>query len=201
MRRLSLILLAAMPMAAAAQEWGIVIAHSESVFWDGRGGAPGIIPSPVLETTFGLTYRHHLASRVVLQPELHYVPRGEMDRFESGHVVLPIMLRVGNLAPDRGRIAPVISIGIAPAMQITCQYQQDGGDNLRACNDVVASNDYRLRRFDLGLVGAVGLEARAVGWLAGPELRTERGLRGVRSSRPGYQNRAVQLMLHLKPGN
>lgn len=156
----------------------------------------------------GLTYRHSLRRRTVLQAELLWLPKGYGPASKPtrtlGYVEVPVLLRIGALAPTGAALSPVLSLGPTVAVLATCRLQ--GLQAISAserCDQVLTTpfaQDYRMRRIDAGLMLGLGLEGRARdGSIFGVEGRYELGLLDSERQAGTSRNSTFFVMLHVVP--
>jgi len=198
--------LIAHPIVLRAQHVGFTIASTTSDVHTTYGD--GTASSYENRKFFGggLTYRHHLSPRKVLQTELLYVPKGSGSSGTKtlGYIEVPVLLRLGALAPTGAKVSPVFSLGPTVAVLATCRLQ--GVEHVLSsdsCDQVIItpfSQDYRMRPVDVGLMLGLGLEARAKdGGIVGIEGRLEYGLVDSEHQSGFSHNITFFVMLHLVP--
>ena len=156
----------------------------------------------------GLTYRHYLRSRTVLQTELLWVPKGYGPASKPtrtlGYVEVPVLLRIGALAPTGPALSPVLSLGPTVAVLTTCRLAGlQAISTSDRCDQVITTpfaQDYRMRRVDAGLMLGLGLEGRARdGTIFGVEGRYEFGLLDSERQAGTSHNSTFFVMLHVVP--
>ena len=100
----------------------------------------------------GLTYRHMLRRRMVLQPELWFVQKGygtaSRPTRTLGYVEVPLLLRFGALTAKGATFSPVLSIGPTLAVLATCRLQGlEAISTSERCDQVITTPfayDYRM---------------------------------------------------------
>ena len=200
--------LIASPRVSRAQHVGLTAARTTSDIVTKEGNGVGLSHPDRNAISAGITYRHHLRSRAVLQTELLWVPKG-FNRQSTptrtlSYVEVPVLLRIGALAQTGARFSPVLSLGPTIAVLATCRLQGlNAVSRSEHCDQVLTTPfaaDYRMRRFDAGLMLGVGLEGRTGdGTILGVEARIERGMLDIERQRGTSQNRTVFVGLHVVP--
>jgi len=100
----------------------------------------------------GLTYRHMLRRRLVLQPELWFVQKGygtaRRPTRTLGYGEVPLLLRFGALPAKGATFSPVLSIGPTLAVLATCRLQGlEAISTSERCDQVITTPfayDYRM---------------------------------------------------------
>ena len=159
--------------------------------------------------TFGLTYRHPLASWLVLQPELLRVQRGWAEQshptLSLTYLELPMLLRFGALSNKGSPVRPTFTVGGAMSVLQSCSLTNL--DAARAegsgCDQRIVgpfNEDYGMKRFDVGVVLGVGGEVRvAGGTIVGLEGRYELGLNDIRRDDHQSHNSTFFVLVNVVP--
>ncbi len=217
-RELSASIAAAVLVAASiatpslgAQQWGASVAYSAvgtsarelPPYYEGPGGYvhPIILERPSFSA--GVTYRAPLSRRTRVQPELWLFDKGGAD-VRRIYLEAPVVLQYAASADGDRRWAPVLTLGVAPALLLYCRSPRElysPGMTENCADSARVSTRYATRRLDVGLVGGAGVELRRVGGsVLSLDLRLSLGRRNV-----GYMdgwrftNHALSLVLGVRP--
>ena len=156
----------------------------------------------------GVTYRHYLGYRTVLQPELLWVPKGygpdSKPTRTLGYVEVPVLVRFGALAPKGASFSPVFTVGPTLAVLATCKLAgMPAVTTNESCDQVITTPyeaDYRMKRVDVGLMLGLGFEARGrKGGIVGIEGRYEHGFVDSENQPGNSHNQVFFLVLHVVP--
>lgn len=195
--------------ALPGQGIGITVGKTNSDIINLDHGRPSSSYPDRHAPTFGVTYRQHLASWVVLQPELLFVQRGwaEQSRptLSLTYLELPMLLRLGALSSTGWPVRPTFTLGGALSVLESCSLT-----NLDAAHAVGSgcdqrivspfSEDYGIRRIDVGVILGVGSEVRvAGGTIIGLEGRYELGLTDIRRDYQNSHNSTFFVLLNVVP--
>ena len=195
---------------ASAQRLGFTVGATQSDVVTGFDGGATSYPDRG-SLTVGATYRHRLASGVVLQPELLLVQRGwssdSRPTLSLSYLEAPLLLRFGALSPRGAWLRPVLTVGAAASLLLRCDLAvglgavQTAG---RGCGQRIVQpfvEDYRVGRFDAGLLAGLGLEGRLPGGtVIGLEGRYEYGLTDIRPGSAGTsRNGTFFVLLNVVP--
>lgn len=203
------LLLALTVRPADAQQIGLTVGRTNADVHTGLGDGSSSYPDRHA-ITVGVTYRRPVLPSVGFQPELLLVQRGWITSeptLSLTYLEVPLLLRVGALAPGRTGVRPVLTIG--PALSILARCSLAGVNAVRVegdgCNQRIVlpfEEDYRVSRFDVGAVLGVGAEAGLRnGTVVGTEGRFELGLTDIRPGYPGKsRNSTFFLLLNVAPG-
>lgn len=206
---LAIVAFIAWPSVSRAQHIGLTVARTKSDIFttysnDGTGDA-----HPDRESFgAGVTYRHHLRSRMVLQPELLWVPKGYSRKSSPtrtlGYVEVPVLLRIGAVASTGQAFSPVLTVG--PTVSVLASCRLDGLNSItkdQRCDQAITtpySADFHMRRFDVGSMLGLGFEGRSRnGTILGADVRYERGFVDIERQNGTSTNRMFFVTLHVVP--
>ncbi len=196
------------PGHLCAQRLGVTIARTTSDIITTYGDGDKFSHQNRDAFAAGLTYRHMLRRRLVLQPELWFVQKGygtaSRPTRTLGYVEVPLLLRVGALPAKGAAFSPVLSIGPTLAVLATCRLQGlEAISTSERCDQVITTPfayDYRMRRVDAGLMLGLGLETRLVGGaIVGVEGRYARGLVDIERTGGTSRNSTFFVLLQVVP--
>ena len=140
------------PGHLSAQRLGVTIARTTSDIITTYGDGDKISYQNRDAFAAGLTYRHMLRRRMVLQPELWFVRKGygtaSRPTRTLGYVEVPLLLRFGALPAKGATFSPVLSIGPTLATLATCRLQGlEAISTSERCEQVITTPfayDYRM---------------------------------------------------------
>jgi len=196
------------PGHLSAQRLGVTIARTTSDIITTYGDGTGDSHQNRNALAAGLTYRHTLRRRMVLQPELWFVQKGygtaSRPTRTLGYVEVPLLLRIGALPATGTAFSPVLSVGPTLAVLATCRLQGlQAISTSERCDQVITTpfvRDYRMRRVDAGLMLGLGLERRlAGGAIVGVEGRYELGLIDSQRQAGTSRNSTFFVLLQVVP--
>jgi hypothetical protein len=196
------------PTALAAQRLGVTGARTSTDIYTSYDDGSGSSYPNRNALGVGVTYRKPLRRRLALQPELLWIAKGYGEPASPTrsltYLEMPVLLRVGTLAPSGAAFSPVLSVGPTVALLLRCRMR--GLQAISAsdsCDQVLTTPfaaDYRMRRFDVGAMVGLGFEARTRGGsIVGVDARFELGLVDTQRTGGTSRNLATLLMLHWVP--
>ena len=159
--------------------------------------------------TFGITYRQHLTSWAVLQPELLRVHRGWAEQnhptLSLTYLEVPLLLRLGAVSRDGWPVRPTLTLGAAASIRQGCSLTNL--DLARAegtgCDERIVSpfnEDYGIRPYDVGVILGIGAETRVYGGsVLGVEGRYEFGLNDIRRNASNAHNSTIFVLVNVVP--
>lgn len=200
--------LLALPAGVHAQRIGVTIARTQTDIVSRYKAGLGTSHPDRTSFGAGLTYRRPLNTAIAVQPDLLWINKGFNRRSqptrELGYVEIPVLLHISTLGDPKSRVSPTFSIGPTLSFLAHCNIAGWNGSSKSACDQKSTptySEDLRVPRFDAGLMGGIGLEARSRdGTIFGVEGRMERGFVDIIPNDAGTsRNIAVFVMLHVTP--
>jgi hypothetical protein len=199
-------MLSGSPLAAQRVGFTFGSTKSDVVSWSGRTG--GSYPDRS-GLTAGITYRGALRPGFGWQTEALFVQRGwsvSQPTLAMSYIDIPVLVRIGALPESGGRLRPVLSVGPTMGVLVNCSLTGVGTVTVAGsgCSQRIVApfeRDYRVRRFDAGLLLGLGSELRFDdGMIAGVELRYERGLLDIMPGAPGdSRNRTISIVANVVP--
>ena len=205
----SLLLLFGSAGALPGQGIGVMVGKTNSDIINVYQGRPQTSYPDRHASTFGVTYRQHLASWVVLEPELLRVQRGWAEQshptLSLTYLELPVLLRLGALSSTGWPVRPTFTVGAALSVLQSCSLTNLDAAHAEGsgCAQRIVSpftEDYGIRRNDVGAILGVGGEARiAGGTIVGVEGRYELGLNDIRRDDSNSHNSTFFVLLNVVP--